>query len=126
LKCGKPRYIEDVNDDGEMVTTEVAHKQVHYMTITPRLKQMFVSERTVIHMRWHIDGERGNKEVMVHPSDLDAWKALDNFDPKFAQDARNVRIGLATDGFTPFDDNAASYSCWPMFAVPFNLPPFFA
>jgi hypothetical protein len=54
------------------------------------------------------------------------WKALGNFDQKFAQDARNVRIGLATDGFTPFDDNAASYSCWPMFAVPFNLPPFFA
>jgi hypothetical protein len=29
----------------------------------------------------------------VHPSDSDAWKALDNFDVEFAQDARNVRIG---------------------------------
>jgi hypothetical protein len=77
LKCGKPRYIEVVNDDGEMVTTEVAHKQVRYMPITPQLKQMFVSERTMIHMRWHKDGERENKEVMVHPSDSDAWKVLD-------------------------------------------------
>jgi hypothetical protein len=38
LKCGKPRYVEVVNDDGETVTTEVAHKQVRYMPITPRLK----------------------------------------------------------------------------------------
>jgi hypothetical protein len=38
LKCGKPRYVEVVNVDGETVTTEVAHKQVRYMPITPRLK----------------------------------------------------------------------------------------
>jgi hypothetical protein len=38
LKCGKLRYIEVINDDGEMVTTEVAHKQLRYMPIAPRLK----------------------------------------------------------------------------------------
>jgi hypothetical protein len=38
LKCGKPRYVKVVNDDGETVTTEVAHKQVRYMPITARLK----------------------------------------------------------------------------------------
>jgi hypothetical protein len=123
LNYGKLRYVEVVNGDGEMVTTEVAHKQVRYMPITPRLKRMFVSERAAIHMRWHKDGERENKDVMVHPSDLDAWKALDNFHPEFVRDVRNVRIGLATDGFTPFGDNAASYSYWPVFAIPYNLPP---
>jgi hypothetical protein len=81
LKCGKLRYVEVVNEDGEMVIIEVAHKQVHYMPITPRLKWIFLSKRIVIHMRWHKDGERKNKEVMVHPSYSDAWKDLDNFDP---------------------------------------------
>jgi hypothetical protein len=38
LKYGKPRHIKVVNDDGETLTTEVAHKQVHYMPIAPRLK----------------------------------------------------------------------------------------
>jgi hypothetical protein len=38
LKCGKPRYVEVINNDGEMVTTKVAHKQLRYMPITPRLK----------------------------------------------------------------------------------------
>jgi hypothetical protein len=94
------------------------------MPITSRLKQMFLLERTVIHIQWHKDGERENKEVMVHPSDGDSWKALDNFDLQYAQDMRNVHIGLSTDGFTLFGDNAASYSCWPVFAVPYNLPPF--
>jgi hypothetical protein len=60
---------------------------------------------------------------MVHPSDGDAWKALDNFDLDLASDARNVRIGLATDGFTPFNMTAASYSCWPVIVIPYNLPP---
>jgi hypothetical protein len=84
---------------------------------------MFLSERTVVHMRWHKDGERENKEVIVHPSDSNVWKALDNFDLEFAQDMRNVRIGLATDSFTPFGDNTTLYSYWLMFIVPYNLPP---
>jgi hypothetical protein len=77
LKHGKTRYVNVINDDGEIVTTEVAHKQLHYIPIIPRLKQMFLTKRTTIHTWWH-------KEVMVHPSDRDAWKTLDIFDPKFA------------------------------------------
>jgi hypothetical protein len=61
--------------------------------------------------------------VMTHPSDSDAWKALVDFDLEFASEARNIRIGLATDGFTPFNTNVASYSCWPIFVIPYNLPP---
>jgi hypothetical protein len=35
-------------------------------------------------MQWNKGGEREKKEVMVHPSDLDVWKALDNFHLEFA------------------------------------------
>jgi hypothetical protein len=38
LKYGKPRYVKVVNDDDEMVTIEIAHKQVCYMPIAPQLK----------------------------------------------------------------------------------------
>jgi hypothetical protein len=58
---------------------------------------------------------------MVHPLDGDAWRALDN--PDFVTELRNVRIGLATNGFTPFGQMASSYSCWPIFYIPYNLPP---
>jgi hypothetical protein len=80
-------------------------------------------KKTARHMRWHNEGVRENDQVMVHSSDSEAWKTLDNFDPDFARDARNVRIGLATDGFTPYNSSAASYSCWSVFAIPYNLPP---
>jgi hypothetical protein len=45
------------------------------------------------------------------------------FDAYFANDARNVHFGLATDVFNPFSINSAPYSCWPVFAVSYNLPP---
>jgi hypothetical protein len=61
--------------------------------------------------------------VMVHPSDSEAWKALDDFDADFARDARNVHIGLVTDGFLSYNMSAVSYSCWSVFAIPYNIPP---
>jgi hypothetical protein len=74
-------------------------------------------------MRLHKEGIRENDGVMGHPSDSEAWKALDRFDADFARDARNVCFGLVTDGFDPFSTNSAPYSCWPIFAVSYNLPP---
>jgi hypothetical protein len=73
---------------------KIVYKQLRYMPLTPWLKRLFISKKTAIHMRWHKEGERENSNVMVHPSDGEAWKALDNFDPDFARDARNVRIRL--------------------------------
>jgi hypothetical protein len=40
-------------------------------------------------MRWHKECVRDN-DLIVHPSDGDAWKALNTFDPDFAADPRNV------------------------------------
>jgi hypothetical protein len=31
LRCGKSRFIEVVNEDGEKVMTKVVHKQLRYM-----------------------------------------------------------------------------------------------
>jgi hypothetical protein len=47
---------------------------------------------------------------------------LDSFDIDFVSDARNVCIGLATYDFSPFSTNATPYSCWPGFAILYNLP----
>jgi hypothetical protein len=61
-------------------------------------------------MRWHIEGVRENNKVMVHPSDGEAWKALNSFDTYFASDARNVHIRLGTYGFDPFNADFGPYS----------------
>jgi hypothetical protein len=93
------------------------------MPLTPRMKWLFPSKKTARHVRWHKEGVCENDQVMVHPSDSEAWKALNDFDPDFARDAWNVRIGLVIDGFTLYNMSASSYSCWHVFAIPYNLPP---
>ena len=55
LKCGKSRYVELVNEEGEKVVTKVTHKQLRYMPLTPRVKRLFLSRKTAMHMRWHKD-----------------------------------------------------------------------
>jgi hypothetical protein len=74
-------------------------------------------------MRWHKEGVHENDQVMVHQSNSEAWKSLDDFDADFIRDVWNVHNGLAKDGFSPYNMSAASYSCWPIFSILYNLPP---
>jgi hypothetical protein len=66
------------------------------------------------------------KEVqneLSHPTDGEAWKDFDRKYGWFAKDARNIRLGLATDGFNPFGKMSSSYSMWLVFLIPYNFPP---
>ena len=60
---------------------------------------------------------------MSHPADGEAWQDFDREFLDFAKDARNLRLGLATDGFNPFSEKNTKYSMWPVFVVSYNLPP---
>jgi hypothetical protein len=42
LKCGKSRFIEAINEDGEKVMMKVAHKQLCYMPLMPRMKWLLL------------------------------------------------------------------------------------
>jgi hypothetical protein len=52
----------------------------------------------------------------------DAWHALDRFDLEFARDPKSVCLGLSMDGFQPYSSDSTTYSCWPVFVMPYNLP----
>lgn len=60
---------------------------------------------------------------MSHPSDGEAWKKFDQCHPSFAIEPRNVKLGLAADGFSPYGHTTHPYSCWPVIMTPYNLPP---
>jgi hypothetical protein len=60
---------------------------------------------------------------MSHPADGEAWQAFDIEYPDFANDARNIRLRHATDGFNPFGNMNTKYSMWPIIVVSYNLPP---
>ncbi|GJU31943.1 uncharacterized protein Tco_1175532 [Tanacetum coccineum] len=60
---------------------------------------------------------------MNHPYDGRAWKYFDMMKPEFSGDARNVRLGLAADGFNPFGMMSQTYSMWPVILTTYNTPP---
>jgi hypothetical protein len=124
MHCGRSRYVKVINKDGVSVTTKVAVKQLHYIPITQRLKQLFLSEEIAKQMRWHkeVKHDSEDSDIISHPADGEAWQALDRFDPEFARDIRSVRLGLSTDGFQPHSTDSSPYSCLPVFMMPYNLP----
>jgi hypothetical protein len=63
-----------VNKNRASVTIKVAVKQLHYMPITPRLKQLYLSKETVKQMRCHKEGKRNSEDpdIMSHPVDIEA------------------------------------------------------
>ena len=98
----------------------VPRKVLRYLPITDRLQKLYAYEKTAKMMQSH---KRSRSGQMLHPCDGEAWQQFDEDFPDFASDPRNVRLAVATDGFTPFSINAAPYSCWPVFVTPLNLPP---
>ena len=125
-KCGETRWKQskEVHDVGSSCGSKkrVPRKILRYFPLIPRLQRIYMSETRASYMRWHkeelvVDGK------MRHPADSKAWKHVDATYEWFAEDPRNVRLGLASDGFNPFGMLNVSYSCWPVILIPYNLPP---
>lgn len=54
----------------------------------------------------------------------DDWKLFDMRHPSFAKEFHNVRLGLSTDGFNPFDNSGNKvYTMLSVVIVVYNLPP---
>jgi hypothetical protein len=114
-----------VNEDEVSVTRTMATKQLHYMRITAKVKRLFLFKEIVKQMRWHKEGKHYSKDsnIMLHLVDGEAWQTLDCFDLEFARNPKCVHLHLSTDGFHPHSTDSSPYSCWPVFIMPYNLPP---
>nr|XP_051197060.1 uncharacterized protein LOC127310421 [Lolium perenne] len=102
---------------------KIPEKVLRYFPLIPRLERMFLSKEQTKEVQWHKLKRQDVENDLSHPTDGDAWKDFDNIHKDFAADARNIRLGLATDGFNPYGNMSNSYNMWPVFVVPYNLPP---
>ncbi|KAA0063907.1 transposase [Cucumis melo var. makuwa] len=50
-------------------------------------------------------------------------RLVDHLWPDFGSEPRNLRLGLSTDGINAYGDLSTKYSCWPVIATIYNLPP---
>jgi len=112
--CGESRWKGKKN---------VPVKVLRYFPLKPRLQRLYMCKKTAHDMRWHEEKRVKNDGYMRHPADSLAWQSFDNQYPEFGLEARNVRLGLTTDGFNPFGNMSTSYSTWPVVLIPYNLPP---
>ncbi|KAL3839108.1 hypothetical protein ACJIZ3_023699 [Penstemon smallii] len=115
--CKEPRWKID---DGK--GKRIPHKVLWYFPLKPRLQRLYMSSKTASYMRWHAEKRIDIEGSMSHPADSPAWKDFNLQYPDFASDPRNVRFGLATDGFNPFGNMSLSYSMWPVILIPYNMP----
>ena len=61
-------------------------------------------------MRWHKEKYVQDTNVLRHPVDSMTWKEFDKTHIWFTEEPRNVRLGIATDGFNPFGNMSTTYS----------------
>ena len=114
--CGLSRWKDPARK-------KIPQKVLRHFPLVPRLKRMFLSKKGAEEAQWHELKRQPNEKELSHPKDGDVWKDFDEKFPEFAKDARNFRLGIATDGFNPFGNFNTTYSMWPVFVIPYNLPP---
>ncbi|KAM0846372.1 hypothetical protein ACQ4PT_055707 [Festuca glaucescens] len=124
--CTALRYKirrDDPGDvEGERPRKRVPAKVMWYAPIIPRLKCLFRNKEHAKLLRWHKE-DRKKDEMLRHPADGSQWRKIDREFPYFAEDARNLRFGLSTDGMNPFGEQSCSHSTWPVTLCIYNLPP---
>ena len=60
---------------------------------------------------------------MRHPVDGQAWKYFNIIYPDFASEPRNVRLGLSTNRFNPFENMSLSYSLQSVVLTTYTFSP---
>ncbi|GKA73394.1 hypothetical protein Tco_0779696 [Tanacetum coccineum] len=93
-----------------------------FKTIGLGLQRLYKSSDTAKEMTWHAAGKYTEPGKMQHPVDGRAWKDFNTKYSDFAAEPRNVRLGLAADGFNPFENLSQSYIMWPVILTTYNLP----
>ena len=125
--CGASRWVVvekngTCDSDPEKLIHKVPAKVMRYFPLKPRLQRLFMSKDYSELMIWH-SSQRKNDGKLRHPADAEAWKVLDANYPHFSSEKRNIRLGLAADGFSPYRTMSISHSTWPIVLVNYNLPP---
>jgi hypothetical protein len=118
----KPKVDKENASSVKPKGKRIPAKVLRYFPLIPRIQRLFSTTKTSDDMQWHKEA-RTKDGKLRHPADGQAWKDFDERYPKFAEDGRNVRLGLASDGFNPFGNKNLKHSTWPVMLVPYNLPP---
>ncbi|KAM0893013.1 hypothetical protein ACQ4PT_025374 [Festuca glaucescens] len=84
--CNEPRYVQtnsqENSEDSETRSRPIARKVLRYLPIIPRIQRLYLVEESAKQMQYHKEGHHENPELLVHPSDDEAWKSFDRAYPR--------------------------------------------
>ncbi|KAG8478320.1 hypothetical protein CXB51_027994 [Gossypium anomalum] len=104
------RNTEDVNEDGyEAQSRKKPINILRHFSLILRFQRLCMSSKTVESMTCHHD-QRTDDGLLRHLADSLGWKSFDSKFPSFASDPRSVRLGLTSDGFSPYKIMRTSYT----------------
>jgi hypothetical protein len=83
---------------------------------------MFRNKEHAKLLRWHKE-DRKVDDMLRHPTDGSQWRSIDTEFLKLAENARNLRFALNTDGMNPFRVQSSSHSTWLVTLCIYNLSP---
>ncbi|XP_013607828.1 PREDICTED: uncharacterized protein LOC106314511 [Brassica oleracea var. oleracea] len=124
-RCSESRWEKDKQSGEEK--KGVPAKVLRYFPIKDRFRRMFRSKRLAEELCWH-STNASEDGTMRHPVDSLTWVQINNKWPgfaaeAFAAEARNLRLGISTDGMNPFSIQNTNHSTWPVLLVNYNMSP---
>ena len=84
-------------------------KMLWYLPIIPRFKRLFANKDDAKDLTWHAN-RRNSYGMVRHLADCFQWKKIDDLYLDFSKKARNLRLGLASDGMNPYDNLSTQHS----------------
>jgi len=114
-KCGSFRYKNEENKTYLM-------KVFKHFPIIPRLQKMYKTPYISKLMVWH-SKNHSSDGLVRHPCDSKGWNHVHSMWPNFAQEPRNVHLGLVANGVNLFKLHRSMWSTWPVLLLNYNLPP---
>nr|XP_043637883.1 variant-silencing SET domain-containing protein-like [Erigeron canadensis] len=110
-ECGASRYKrnKEINLNDDVTKNGPPAKVLWYLPIIPRLKRLFANAKHAKLLRWHED-ERKKDGMIRHVADSPQWRHINNKNPEFESEIRNIRFGLSSDGINPFGDMSSQHS----------------
>ena len=94
-----------------------------YISLVPRLQQLFVSQESSADMWWHKYKRVETEDALRHPTDVEGWKHFDSEFHDFAIEPRNAHLGLTSNKFNLLGHMNTSYSMWHVMLIMYNFSP---
>ncbi|WVZ96293.1 hypothetical protein U9M48_041949 [Paspalum notatum var. saurae] len=111
-ECGTPRYKRRKDGGDEDKLHGAPQKVAWYFPLLARLIQLLATSMDAQLVWWHKE-DRKTDNCLRHLANSAQWHIIDFKYGSFAQEPRNLRFALSTDGMNPFGQMSTSHSVWP-------------